>query len=60
MNAMALAPATKLICWCGTAQAYCPFDGTDAAVADTREIEIELARPNIFAKVPSACSLLLI
>ena len=29
MNAMALVPATKLICWCGTAQAYCPFDGTE-------------------------------
>ena len=29
-------------CWCGGAQAYRPFDGTDAAVADTGKIEIEL------------------
>lgn len=35
-----LAPA--LMCWCDSAQAYRPFDGTDAAVADTGDIEIEL------------------
>jgi hypothetical protein len=29
-------------CWCGGAQAYRPFDGTDAAVADTGKIETEL------------------
>ena len=29
-------------CWCGDAQAFRPFDGTDAAVAETGEIEIEL------------------
>lgn len=29
-------------CWCGGAQAYRPFDGTDAAVADTGKVEIEL------------------
>ena len=28
--------------WCGEVEAYRPFDGTDAAVADTGEIEIEL------------------
>jgi hypothetical protein len=38
----ALAPAALLVCWCGAAQAYRPFDGTDAAVAETGEIEIEL------------------
>jgi hypothetical protein len=36
------AAATALICWCGAAVAYRPFDGTDAAVAKTGEIEIEL------------------
>jgi hypothetical protein len=40
--ATALAPAAVFACWCGTAQAYRPFDGTDAAVADPGEIEIEL------------------
>jgi len=35
------ATATALICWCGAAEAYRPFDGTDAA-AETGEIEIEL------------------
>jgi hypothetical protein len=38
----ALAPAALLACWCGAAQAYRPFDGTDAAVAETGEMEIEL------------------
>jgi hypothetical protein len=28
--------------WCGEVEAYRPFDGTDAAVAETGEIEIEL------------------
>jgi periplasmic divalent cation tolerance protein len=37
----ALQPALLLACWCGTAQAYRPFDGTDAAVAETGELEIE-------------------
>jgi hypothetical protein len=37
----ALAPAA-VWCWCNSAQAYRPFDGTDAAVADTGEVEIEL------------------
>jgi hypothetical protein len=38
----ALVPAALLACWCGAAQAYRPFDGTDAAVAETGEMEIEL------------------
>jgi hypothetical protein len=31
-----------LICWCGTAQGFRPFDGPDAAVADPGEFEVEL------------------
>jgi hypothetical protein len=31
----ALATAAALTCWCGEAEAYRPFDGTDAAVAET-------------------------
>lgn len=38
----ALAPAAILACWCAPAEAYRPFDGTDAAVAGTGEMEIEL------------------
>jgi hypothetical protein len=38
----ALGPAALLACWCGAALAYRPFDGTDAAVAETGEMEIEL------------------
>ena len=34
--------AAALICWSGDVEAYRPFDGTDAAVAETGEIEIEL------------------
>jgi hypothetical protein len=37
----ALATAA-LTFWCGEVEAYRPFDGTDAAVAETGEIEIEL------------------
>ena len=37
----ALPPALLLACWCSTGQAYRPFDGTDAAVAETGELEIE-------------------
>ena len=40
--AIALAAETALFCWCGAAQAYRPFDGTDAAVAETGEVEIDL------------------
>src|SRR5262249_7904666 len=34
--------AAALTCWCSEAEAFRPFDGTDAAVAETGEIEIEL------------------
>jgi hypothetical protein len=37
-----LTPAAVLACWCGTAQAYRPFDGTDASVADLGDVEVEL------------------
>ena len=37
----ALAAATVSL-WSGEAMAYRPFDGTDAAVADTGDMEIEL------------------
>jgi hypothetical protein len=37
-----LAPAF-LVCYCGAAQAFRPFDGTDAAVAEPDKLEIELA-----------------
>src|ERR1700758_5194707 len=40
--AAALAMAAALTCWCGDVEAYRPFDGTDAAVAETGEVEIEL------------------
>ena len=38
----ALIAAALVVCWGGAARAYRPFDGTDAAVAETGEIEIEL------------------
>jgi len=34
--------AAVLSLWCHKAEAYRPFDGTDAAVADTGDVEIEL------------------
>jgi hypothetical protein len=34
--------AAALTCWCGEVEAYRPFDGTDAAVAETGEMKIEL------------------
>jgi hypothetical protein len=40
--AAALTAAAALACWCTAANAYRPFDGTDAAVAETGEVEIEL------------------
>jgi hypothetical protein len=42
VGAVALGVAAVLACSSGTAWAYRPFDGTDAAVAATGEIEIEL------------------
>jgi hypothetical protein len=38
----ALLATAALVFWCDTVQAYRPFDGTDAAVAATGEMEIEL------------------
>ena len=38
----ALALVAPLACWCDAAQAYRPFNGTDAAVAETGAVEIEL------------------
>ena len=38
----AFVTAATITCWCGDARAYRPFDGTDAAVADTGDVEIEL------------------
>jgi len=38
----ALITAALVVCWDGAARAYRPFDGTDAAVAETGEVEIEL------------------
>jgi hypothetical protein len=38
----ALVAAAVVVCWGGAARAYRPFDGTDAAVAETGEMEIEL------------------
>ena len=54
----AFATAATLICWCGEAEAYRPFDGTDAAVAETGEIEIELGPVEYLRGEPRArCSL---
>jgi len=41
-GAAAFATAAALTFWCGEVEAYRPFDGTDAAVAETGELEIEL------------------
>jgi hypothetical protein len=38
-----LAGLGALASWCGGAQAYRPFDGTDGAVAEPGQVEIELA-----------------
>ena len=60
-DAPILALAALLALGCGTALAYRPFDGTDAAVAGTGEVEVELGPVEYFAKEPSAvCSLLIL
>ena len=46
--AAALAAAAVLACWSGPAEAYRPFDGTDAAIAETGEMEIELGPVEYF------------
>jgi hypothetical protein len=38
----ALIAAALIVCLGGAARTYRPFDGTDAAVAETGEVEIEL------------------
>jgi hypothetical protein len=38
-----LATAAAIACWGGGAHAFRPFDGTDAAVAETGKVEIELS-----------------
>src|SRR5690242_10379467 len=43
--------------WCGEAEAYRPFDGTDAAVAETGEMEIELG-PVEYLREGAECMLL--
>jgi len=53
----AWATAAALSCWCGEVEAYRPFDGTDAAVAETGEIEIELG-PVEYLRVGAERSLL--
>jgi hypothetical protein len=40
--AAVLAATAAFSCWGGAAWSYRPFDGTDAAVAETGEVEIEL------------------
>src|SRR6201981_2250163 len=42
VGAAAAVAAAGATFWCGEAEAYRPFDGTDAAVAGTGEMEIEL------------------
>src|SRR6201981_3417047 len=42
VGGVAALAAAAVTSWCGEAEAYRPFDGTDAAVAETGEIEIEL------------------
>jgi len=44
----ALAATAVLVSWCNAAQAYRPFDGTDAAVAEPGEMEIELGPVEYF------------
>ena len=53
----AFATAAAFTFWCGEAEAYRPFDGTDAAVAETGEIEIELG-PVEYLRVGAARALL--
>ncbi len=53
----ALIAAAVVVCWGGAAQAYRPFDGTDAAVAETGRWRSSSARSSTFATEPSArCS----
>ena len=42
VGALAALAIAALIFWYSEAEAYRPFDGTDAAVVETGEVEIEL------------------
>src|SRR5215469_5037102 len=42
VGSVAALAATAVTLWCGEVEAYRPFDGTDAAIAETGEMEIEL------------------
>jgi len=48
----AFTAAAMIVCWDGAAQAYQPFDGTDATVAETGEIEIELGPVEYICEAP--------
>jgi hypothetical protein len=37
----AIAAAAVIACWCGDAQGFRPFDGTDAAVAEAGKAKLE-------------------
>src|SRR5690242_13432785 len=50
--AVILSAGAALACWCSAAEAYRPFDGTDAAVAETGEMEIELGPVEYFREGP--------
>jgi len=52
---LALAPIVTLA-WCGGALAYRPFDGTDAAIAEPGQVEIELG-PAQYLQIGSERSL---
>jgi hypothetical protein len=54
----ALIAAALVVCWDGAARAYRPFDGTDATVAETGEVEIELGPVEYLRDGASARSLL--
>jgi len=49
----AFANAAALIFCCDEVETYRPFDATDAAVAETGEMEIELGRSRTFGREPS-------
>ena len=48
--AAAVVASALAVGWCNEAAAYRPFDGTDAAVAETDTVEIELGQPNTYVR----------
>ena len=48
VEAVAALAVAAVSLWGGQAVAYRPFDGTDAAVADTGDVEIELGPVEYF------------